>query len=1311
MLRFHRVLWLMLLPIVLVPAAETVPTNLLGHGGFEQAVSAAQVEQGPGWRFADDRAPQGWAFNNAHPGTVTLLTGTAAEGQQFLRLGNGWMFQLVSPPLEYREDLHFRVKARGKGQLELVTYLYARASGECLGGETLRTQELDAAAWQEVDGVYSCTDDKVLRFALHTTGEIDLDDARVTLEPRLTPAFTEVQGLRSAERLFAEEVAVPDDAASATTWLRSGPQGVKVVVEARDGSRKTLTIKPFNGSLPPPTAASVEPVSLPLAGLEVAELGLRLYRRPNLAMLKPEARTALLKEWDTLPSPLSQRVSLAFRQDGDEVECRFDGGYAGALFRGSKLRSIRFIVNPGSALGQTGFESTARAAGFFPIELARQDRPGAWTAAAVALTAAPVLQRVPILPPSAANLDLGLTARQQAVVESYTYRSAFDALPESFIFTVPRAQYSRAWVLCGVEDDPGRDPALTARLTRFVSQGPYSGRARDCLADTTVRLPRGQEQAGEGVTVVGVVTVGGSSRPLYLVEIPLRSGDIQDLLFDEVGDQQRGTFRGGPYLDFELLGRLRPQDRPHPFTDDRFYPDARYVSGVHVFGVTLEAAPVEMEIRQTQPGNIFHNAEVAELVVALRPRRDGDYSLRWSVRDVEGKAVGGGERALALRAAGGEQRVTVALAQPQLGWYEVECELWQGERKLLSHRAALALLGPDTRQAGFESPYSNWWFTDWHYATADPAIAGPILSKAGFRRAMICPLKPHLTEAKLVPWRLTAASVMWGAPYEMMKKGASDAEVETYVRDALADYPSVRHAMVFHESAPKCYDVAPELLGVKPDPKLEAADADERWQYATRYAQILRRFPQLQIVIGNSLVSTELLAEGLRRGFPEALADYIGNEGTARNGLPERLWGSGIQHWSLRETARIYGYRTWGVGASVESVCRLSRLIGAERMARYLVRDGLISHAYRAPQISLGGLHDAGNSYNDSFWGEGLCQRYPLLYPKPAYVAIATLTRVLDRVELQREVPTGSNSVYALEFARADGKRVYALWAARGTAALTLDVEGAAKVDIIDLYGRTVSHTRRWRDLRLSVGGAATYLVSDGRVESIRCGERTYPDDLPPGNLQVANRMDRSDEWELKPGQDPLLEHANPPHLPFRTAGEFVLRAVRDEERGNCLEVELIPTRPLPALLSEYTVLRLKQPPVLSGEPSTLGLWVKGNSGWGQVYWEIEDAKGIRRVSCGTTVHGGEVMDYDGSVSIDFDGWCFLQMQISDASPLPERDTGSVQNRWNVAGDLALTYPLKLTGIAVSVPQQALHLTEMAPIRQVLRFRDLSASE
>ena len=150
--------------------------------------------------------------------------------------------------------------------------------------------------------------------------------------------------------------------------------------------------------------------------------------------------------------------------------------------------------------------------------------------------------------------------------------------------------------------------------------------------------------------------------------------------------------------------------------------------------------------------------------------------------------------------------------------------------------------------------------------------------------------------------------------------------------------------------------------------------------------------------------------------------------------------------------------------------------------------------------------------------------------------------------------------------------------------------------------------------------------------------------------------------------------------------------------------------------MNEYTVIRLKKTVAVPDNATTLGLWVKGNSGWGYVYWEVEDAKGVRRVSCGTTVHGGDVFDYDAQLcTINFDGWNFLRMPITDKSPVPDLSTGSVPNLWQCKdASVRLSppvYPLKVTGIVVSLPPKAMYLTEMRPIKQVIRLKNLSAYE
>ncbi|MBT3378614.1 MAG: hypothetical protein HN742_15970 [Lentisphaerae bacterium] len=1290
--------------------AGLILENILVNGGFERTTPVSKTNAHAAWTFADGLAPAGWTYNNGHPGTVALVAEGAMEGKRCLRVKDGWLFQLLKLPSGFREDLGFRLNVRGTGRLEVMMYLYDRLTKDYLRMETLQAVDASPGKWQDVSGLFNCIDDKVLRFALHVTGEVDIDDVVVQQEKRAVPFFSEEHGLRSAKSVFVEDVAIPEDAQRTRTVLRVGRSGIRVLLQAVDGGKRNLTIRTFDTSGVVGPRGQTKTVALIDAGIEVVELKLRHFLRPNPAMLKGDLRNKLIGDWDNLPSPRTQRVALEFEHGAEGTTCLLDGGYAGMLFPDSGLRSITLVVNPDSAIEQTTFESSYARPGYVPVDLTRHHRPGALSRATVTVAGQDLPPGVPFIPPSGSNLDLGVTVAHEERYARYTRRGAYDGLQESFISTVPRGQYTRAWVLYALEDDHAKDAALTVRLTRFVNRGAYSGRARDSLADATVDLRYDAAEEANRADRVGTVAVDGRELPLRWVEVPLDSGSIQDLLFQERGREQRGTHTGiGPYLDIELLGRLKPQDRPHPFGDGRYYPDPRRRSGVHVFAVTLEETPVEMEVCQSQPGNIFHPHETPELSVALRPRIAGDYAVSWTIRDVDDRQVDGGIREVALDPAAGEVSLPICLTQPQVGWYGISIELRQGKRKLLSHSASFALLPPDTRQAGYESPYGTWWFYH-HYGTKDLSVVGPLMLKGGFRRAANG--VSSCTEADLAPWKVTAAAISWG---RLKDPTATDEKISTYIREQIARYPHCKTLLVFHESmpgAPLGTRSAPELFGL---PVNEYPGANERWEHATRLAKLVRnQFPDLQICIGNSGAASELIAEGMRRKFPESYADVIGIETVGRTGLPEKLWEGGLPGvWFLRETARTFGY-DWGITSCYETNYRQDRLLGTRRQAEWYVRDVMLSHAYRLPNIPIALLHDTGNDYHGSFWGAtGLCRRYPLLYPKKAYVAMATVTRVLDRVTLLREVPTGSNSVYALEFARADGQTVYAVWTGRGSAELTVSFRRGADVNIVDLYGRSRAASTFLRKLKLTAGTAVQYVMTSGRIGRIRCGDRTYPEDQPSGDLRIVNAMDAVADWELSTAEDSLLEAVSNPHLPFRTAGDYVLREARDREKGRCLELELRSRTDVPTpLLSEYAVLRLKDPVTLAGEPTTLGVWVKGNSGWGQIYWEITDAAGVRRISCGTTQHDADVFDYDGRVAVNFDGWAFLSFPITAASSIPDLSTGCVANLWESSDrSKPVTYPITLTGVAVSLPQQALHLTEMIPIKQLLRFRDLSAGE
>ena len=135
--------------------------------------------------------------------------------------------------------------------------------------------------------------------------------------------------------------------------------------------------------------------------------------------------------------------------------------------------------------------------------------------------------------------------------------------------------------------------------------------------------------------------------------------------------------------------------------------------------------------------------------------------------------------------------------------------------------------------------------------------------------------------------------------------------------------------------------------------------------------------------------------------------------------------------------------------------------------------------------------------------------------------------------------------------------------------------------------------------------------------------------------------------------------------------------------------------------MGEYAVVELAKPVPIASGTHTLGAWVKGNSGWGQFYWIVEDIKGRRSYSCGKGADA-DVFDYEGTVSICYTGWNFLKMPLTVASPVRNLSTGGLSILWR--GDCTLKWPMKLVGFAFSAQNRPLFLTERRQCRQTIRI-------
>ena len=1118
----------------------------------------------------------------------------------------------------------------------------------------------------------------------------------------LLDAFEEVNGESVAATRAKVQVAIPPDATAiyfqwrsstaATTQTKSpdlklgAPASPARPGAAKDDRSFFAEVIWANRAIERMNITPVDGNAFPDSYLQLP-WALKLFTRPNVEFYQEARRKQVGAVWDSFPAASTHLLAMELRRSPDGTELWADGRLVRqwtnqtsitqlslSVPRGGGIREIRWTTNAPSRFQPLAVESFARAAGAFSNAVPSLD-PGETTLAGVPLRIAPADQLLAVA-------GLGrLACPSDDLVSFYWRRTAFDGLPESRIVSVPLADYAFAHVLCAAEAEGERVPAFTLRLTR------YSNGRGNAMADSLVRLTG----AGQDAKQVGTLAYGtGAARrtvPLWLVRVPLKSGLIQDLLREDESQYGfRGPFPAKRYLDLEILDPVAGVDANDAFPPSlkptsRTYTPSGPLSSVVICGLTLEAAPASLTVRISAKVAAVYAAEQPELLATVEGAA-GNYTVTWDLAGVDGRIALSGKQPVTLAADKPSAVVTVPTGALANGWYAARLRLLDVTgRELTDNRSTFVLLPPDTRKAGFESPHGTWWFHWAHGGAPDFERVGPMYQRAGLRHANL----PPVTEAVSKVHDLYSWCVFWKGT--LLTNGTTAEKVaayEAYIRDTLKAHSSVNTVMFWHESSASGAPAPSELWGKKPPP---LKDADElawktRVEILTGLARMVReKFPGLKTQFGNSGDGCSMVGELFRRGFPRDLVDYVAVEDLGQTFIPERPVSGGMQSaWLLRETARVTGATNAAITACYEWVGRRDVALGLGGQAEWYVRDALQARAYGFHTVPLGLIHDAGKGYYHTIWGSGgLCSRYPYMYPKPSYAALATLTRVLDGATCACVLPTGSLSLCALEFRR-PADRLYALWAPRGKREAKLTFATDAEVTVTDLYGR--ERQQRGRELTLEAGEGACYVTTTAKLERIVAGRSSFPDAPPPAQVQVVEPLTDLARVELSSAKEPRLERTTGWNLPHRTQGEFALRTVEDAEKGRCLEVELKPTQPVSwDLLHEYAFLKFRAPVVASGTNTSVGVWVRGNSGWGDVMWEVANAKGEKWLTTGV------YWDWPGKLAINFDGWHFLRLEI------PER--------WRPG--------LRVTGLAVTLPRRALLITEMAPVPETkVRVKDVS---
>ena len=1030
---------------------------------------------------------------------------------------------------------------------------------------------------------------------------------------------------------------------------------------------------------------------------------------------------------ESLPKASDHICDLRFVSAADGVRVYFDGSYRRTLCpdkgdtASKRVKEVRYSFAKGASFALKAKETTAYDHGRFTVlDFAANPRAKAFAGAKMkgggdhGVTVLPGGVPISVCKPiDSGDIAICHEAAGASGLSWNTYlsRDPGDGFCGVVHYRVLAKPYVKAHVVFALDEvrDPkdkkskGKDPILTLRLMRMIANGPGSNSICQRTLDYTAGVP-------SDLRKVGVVTRDGKEYPLYLATVDFDLTNLRDLYARRGLERREDGSVPGDYLDLDLAGKI-----------ENGSVSAKSDSAFNIFGVTLESAPLSVDFRSEpgSPGNIFTADEKdRRMTLVLRGERDGAKGeIAWTAKEVlSGRVLKSGTLAYGPLAEDETVEKPFDLGfMKEPGVCETTFDVRDGEgAPVFVLTSRMAVVVPSGRFAATEeSPYETWWFKGPHGTPSTWDIGGPILQKAGIRKTNVRDWSAGVSEKYGVTYtgyvNAPGQNEFDAAAGKFKPHGNLSGEewFVTNVTQQIAAVPWVDHMLVWHETAPKG-DFPEELLG-RPVPAVTDEDRVAA-AYVNEIGRIVRKhFPKLRLQIGNSSSSHGAVTKPLRAGVDPRYYDSVGLESGMACKVPELMRVSGVQNLAiLKDCAERLAKRPVPVMACFEFVGQADSWIGELRQAQWYVRDALICLAYGMPLVPIGGLCDSNGVYYDTVWGRvGLLRRAPDLGPKPAYVAYAALTKALDGVKLVRRLDTGSATVYALLFRRADGRYATALWCARGEAELEFDVSGGGEV--MDMFGRTsrLGTFGLWGK-RATGGESPAYVITDKPVEGVKVVRRTFP------AAEAFAQGAREVRWfdgvtSISNAPDPRAESKAFRQLPFlKPSDDFTVREAVDPEKGKCLEVTLDTSRrPGSRYFSEYTTLHLAEPAVIEGPCEKLGLWVRGNSDWGSVRLEIEDKSGERFVGFYTHEVNWKGMEWGASQTVDFDGWSVLNYGLSREAGSFTWEYGGVAKGGRSNG--RVDFPIRLKSVTVVMNREALDLTEFRPTVPTIRLGPLLA--
>ncbi len=866
--------------------------------------------------------------------------------------------------------------------------------------------------------------------------------------------------------------------------------------------------------------------------------------------------------------------------------------------------------------------------------------------------------------------------------------------PRMPVLRVPVADYVAAHVLAVADDDPELAAAFTVRAGRYGR----TGNDQDVQYDFYSPVPR----RGQAKDVEPGRVLQTGAGPLFHVRVPMETAFAQDIQ---------------KFIEIELTKEVRLARRAPDPNRYRYRP-LGLPSGVRIAAITLEQSPLQMRVSSKEVGHAFVEPQQPTFQVTLRniTSKAQEYNLTLEATHFDGSTTQ--TQAKGKVEANASAELSIPVPTNKRGYHDLAVALAGADKKtLLRRQTSFALLPPDTRKHRDRSPFGTYNFGGAHYTSSDMDEMGPLYVKLGMRYGM------------------------FGASPEMRKKYGLVKGNEPNIGNGLAAYEKIRAnhpdvppaVLLFHETtiSGRHANRTADLFHDRPPYKLnekEEKHVKDLMDKGIQSAKAMReKYPNVHIRLGNGAMPTK--EEFYRHKFPAELFDSAGNEAGTYSSLPEAQppdWLAGnASLWMDRQLLDAYGYKDKAVTMCHE-VCYPATNPGnldPGTQADYFVRHAMHALAWGLPEFRPGLITDVGGNYRNGFWGSsGFCRARPEYNVKPSFVAFATMTLVLDGAQFVRVLPTPSASIYAMEFKMPGGGQVYSLWTIHGQRPVKLQTTKNASWKLIDSQANEVPLKTTGNTIEVKVSPSPVYVVGKGTLTFAEAGQPEYAD-RPAGKMTLLSPLAKLDDWVVEEGRNAELEFYS--FMIPRRRGDFGFEPLPAfEGKEQVLRVTPRPIKHGKDTMPMYAVLAHKKGIPVAGTPTEVGLWVNGNSAWGRMMFEFEDATGQRWISIGAQepkdinpwidngipkdllekfpnpgINAWNTDDNWGHSRINFDGWRYLAMPLPGNYP-GERYHWPANSQWRWDKDGIVHYPLTFKKLIVELPEKTLHMKTFAPVRR-----------